>query len=247
MKMPLWSVACAASAALWLQSASSRAGELPAKVKSSPCTQAPKIDGKAAEDEWKAAPAIEFDLTMLKLATQTPSSRKCQLRVMNSANGLYVALRVPDQKENRTFDPLELDLAGIVFCRGKELQVGDDRKFVAPGLYFDKHLVNPGQPTDSDADDAQPDGNAVMTYDSQAKAWTIEWAVPLGATDKEDIQVKPGDSFRFNIAFFDSFQPGDLSLTEIGTAYRDLDHADAWGQLELAADVKDDGGAAFKP
>ncbi|MGQ0633539.1 MAG: hypothetical protein ACT4QC_02920 [Planctomycetaceae bacterium] len=220
------------------------AAELPARVKSVPCAKAPKIDGKI-DDDWKDAAPVDFDMTFVKPTTQTFSTKRCQLRVMNSANGLYIALRVPDEKDNRSFDPVEFDIAVLSFCRGDELQVGDDRKIIGPGFYVDKHITKPEQPNENDEDDASRDGKGAMWYDTEAKAWTVEWALPLGATDKEDIQVKPGDSVRFNVAFIDAFM-AEAKDTQLGLAYGSFERAGGWGKLELAADVKDDGGSLFK-
>ncbi|MGQ0633538.1 MAG: hypothetical protein ACT4QC_02915 [Planctomycetaceae bacterium] len=244
MKYTLLPLASAAFALLCGFPARARA-ELPEKVKSVACAKAPKIDGKI-DDDWKDAAPIEFDMTFIKFAAQTLSTKRCQLRAMNSANGLYLALRVPDEKENRSFNPVEVDIAVLSFCRGDELQVGDDRKIVGPGFYADKHITKPNQPSDNDVDDAKRDGQGAMWYDPEARAWTVEWAVPLNATDNEDIQVKPGDSVRFNVAFLDAFM-ADAKETQLGTAYNEFERASGWGKLQLAADVKDDGGAAFKP
>ena len=217
------------------------AAELSKTVPSASCRTAPSIDGKIGEDEWKEAKVVEFDLPVLQMKTQTLAKRPCQLRVMNSANGLYVALRVPDETVNGSLAPLDFDIAMLAFCRGKELAAGDDRKAVAVGLYIDKHVTTPGK----DADDKQQDGKGAMLHDKAAGAYSIEWALPLNSKDKEDLQAKPGDVVRFNLAYFDAFQ-ADLKETQIGAVYAGgLDQAAQWGTLQLAADVKDDGGAAF--
>jgi hypothetical protein len=118
---------------------------------------------------------------------------------------------------------------------------GDDHKAVAVGLFIDKHVTTPGK----DADDKQQDGKGAMLHDKATGAYSIEWALPLNSKDKEDLQAKPGDVVRFNLAYFDAFQ-FDLKETQIGAAYAGgLDQAAQWGTLQLAADVKDDGGAAF--
>ncbi|MGQ0637707.1 MAG: hypothetical protein ACT4QC_24280 [Planctomycetaceae bacterium] len=217
------------------------AAELPTVIKSAPCTKPPTIDGKLGEGEWKEATPVEFELSFLKIATQSVSKRACQLRVMNSANGLYVALRVPDEAENRSFEPLDCDIALLAFCRGKELTPGDDRKVVVPGAYVDKHTTSPGE----DADDLKQDGRGAMAYDVQAKVYIIEWAVPLDSGDTEDIRIKPGSAIRFNLGFLDAFQANHAD-TQFSSAYPDINQAATWGELRLAADVKDDGGAAFK-
>lgn len=216
------------------------AAELPKLIPVTACQKAPTIDGVIGEDEWKGAESIEFDLAILQVKTQAISKRKTRLRVMNSANGLYVALTVPDETVNKTLSPLNIDFAMLAFCRGKELAAGDDRKTVGPGIYIDKHVTTPGK----DADDKQQDGKGAMTQ-SQGVC-TVEWAIPLDSGDAEDFQARPGDSLRFNLAYFDAFQP-DLKETQIGTAYEGgLDRAAAWGTLQLAAKVQHDDGAAFK-
>ena len=51
---------------------------------------------------------------------------------------------------------------------------------------------------------------------------------------------------KFNLAYMDGFK-FDAKGTQVGGLFgADLDHADHWGTLELARDVKDDGGAAFR-
>jgi hypothetical protein len=75
----------------------------------------------------------------------------------------------------------------------------------------------------------------------------LEWAVPLDSKDRHDLQARPGDKVRFNVCYFDSFT-FDARKTEVGMFYGDnFDKAQAWGTLELAADVKPDDGSAFKP
>lgn len=218
----------------------SQAAELPKIIPVAACQKAPAIDGVIGDDEWKDARPIEFDLAVLQIKTQAISKRACTLRVMNSANGLYVALSIPDDTVNKTLSPLDIDFAMLAFCRGKELASGDDRKTVGPGIYIDKHITTPGK----DADDKQQDGQGALT---QAKGvCTVEWAFPLDSGDVEDFRAKPGDSLVFNLAYFDAFQP-DLKNTQIGAAYEGgLDRAANWGSLQLASKVQDDGGTAFK-
>ncbi|HVC95877.1 MAG TPA: sugar-binding protein, partial [Pirellulales bacterium] len=216
------------------------AGNLPKTVTSSPCRAAPAIDGRIGNEEWNDAKPIQFELPVLKVKTQAIAPRACRLWVMNSANGLYVALSVPDETLNKSLTPLDFDLSTLAFCRGKELAAGDDRKVVGPGIFVDKHVTTPGQ----DADDKKQDGRAAMVHEQGI--YTIEWAVPLDSGDVEDLQSKPGDSLRFNMAYVDAFQP-DLKETQIGSSYPGgLDRAEGWGTLELAANVEDDGGAAFQ-
>ena len=174
---------------------------LPKTVTSSPCRTAPEIDGRIGDEEWKDAKSIEFELPLLKVIAKVAAPRVCRLRVMNSANGLYVALTIPDETVNKSLAPLDFDLAMLAFCRGKELAAGDDRKSVGPGIFIDKHVTTPGK----DADDKKQDGRAVMVHDNGT--YTIEWAMPLDSGDAEDLRAKPGDAVRFNLAYFDAFQP----------------------------------------
>ena len=207
-----------------------------------PCRVAPTIDGKIDPAEWKDAPLIEFDMSVLHFKTQKLTTRTCQWRAMNSANGLYVALQVPDATLNQSLSPLDFDLATLSFCRGEKLAAGDDRKSVAPGIYRDKHFTMPGK----EADDKQADGKAAMRHDKASGIYSIEWAIPLDSKDPEDIATKPGSTLRFNLAYIDSFTL-ELKETQIGSAYAGgLDQAAEWGTLQLSADVKDDGGAAFQ-
>ena len=74
----------------------------------------------------------------------------------------------------------------------------------------------------------------------------FEWAVPLDSGDNDDLRARPGDSFRFNVVYFDGFQL-PMTKTRMGGVYGvQLDKADEWGTLRLAANVKDDGGTAFQ-
>ena len=94
--------------------------------------------------EWKEAQVHHFDMAMVRAKPAGKAeSRKCTLRVMNTANGLYVALEIPDATFNDSLNPLDLDMAVLAFCKGKELKPGDDRKAIAPGLYSDRHFVAP--------------------------------------------------------------------------------------------------------
>ncbi|HJZ94305.1 MAG TPA: sugar-binding protein, partial [Gemmataceae bacterium] len=209
-------------------------------VPSSPCKTPPTIDGVIAADEWKDAKVVAFDLEMASLDPATKSTRACELRVMNSANALYVAFRVPDETVNARLNPIDLDVAILAFCRGEKLRTGDDRKVIAPGLYADKHFVEPNK----DADDRQKDGRGAVGHEKGV--YTFEWAIPLNSGDPEDLQARPGDSVRFNLAYFDGFR-AELKDTKVGGVYgAELNKADAWGTIELAAKVEDDGGAAFR-
>ncbi len=216
-----------------------RADELPKQIASSACRTAPEIDGVIGDEEWKDAPPVEFAWKMVQ-RDQPTTTRECQLRVMNSANGLYVALQVPDSTVNASLSPLNVDCALVAFSREAELRDGDDRKLVVPGLFVDKHFTKPGK----DEDDKQQNGRGAMTHDQDV--CSIEWAIPLDSGDAQDIQAKPGDALRWNLVYFDAFQ-GDLNGTTVGVAWGgDLDHAADWGSLQLAADAPDDGGRAFK-
>jgi hypothetical protein len=217
-----------------------RGDKLPATIDSAATDVAPEIDGVIDADEWKAAPVIKFDLEMFRFPTfAAEKSRACELRVMNSANALYVAWRVPDATVNASLSPVDFDLAMLAFCRGKELAAGDDRHAIAPGAYRDKHVTTPGK----DADDPQQDGRGAGVQADGA--YTLEWAIPLNSGDANDIAVKPGDSLRFNLAYFDAFQ-FDFKDTQAGAAYgNNLNIAQGWGTLRLASKVRDDGGTAF--
>lgn len=225
---------------LALLPAVAHAQALPKAIASAPCTTPPTIDGVIDADEWKEAKHLAFDLEMQSVNPPGKSTRPCELWVMNSANALYVAFKVPDETVNASLNPLDCDLAILAFCRGKELKPGDDRKVIAPGLYADKHFVRPG----TDEDDKQKDGRGAVGHEKGV--YSFEWAVPLDSKDDEDLRARPGDQVTFNLAFMDGFKP-DLKDTRVGGLFgADLDHADHWGTLELAKDVKDDGGAAFK-
>jgi len=218
-----------------------RGATLPKAVESAPCRTAPTIDGVIGDDEWRDARVYKFDMPVIRLNPSASETRPCELRAMNSANALYLALRVPDQTADDSLSPLVLDLAMLAFCQGDEVRAGDDRKAIAHGLYRDKAVDAPGK---GDKDDPKQDGRGVM---GRAKGFcSFEWAVPLGATDKDDLRAKPGDAVRFNVTYFDAFQL-PLTKTQVGGAYgAQLDRADAWGTLRLASDVKDDGGSAFE-
>jgi hypothetical protein len=217
-----------------------RAAELPKTVSADACRKAPTIDGVIADNEWHDARLIEFDMPMLQVNPQSLSKRACQLRVMNSANGLYVALCIPDETLNKSLNPFDIDFALLAFSRGKELVAGDDRKVVGPGIYVDKHFDVPGK----DADDKQQHGKGAMAYAKGVS--TIEWAMPLDSGDDEDVRAKPGGELRFNLAYFDAFR-AELKGTQIGAAYEGgLDNAANWGSLQLARDVEPDDGVAFR-
>jgi len=224
---------------LLLRSAS--AAELPQVIESAPCEKPPQIDGVIDPDEWKAAAAFECDVPFVRLEPALNEKRACRLRVMNSANALYCALQVPDATVDESLNPFRLDAAVLAFGRGSELPAGSDRKVIIPGQYRDKHLLAGGK---GDADDPHQDGVGAMTR--AGGVCSFEWAVPLDATDKQDIQAQPGDEVRFNLAYFDALQLPLTSVTLGGLYGAALDQSKEWGTLRLARDVVNDGGAAFR-
>jgi Acetyl xylan esterase (AXE1) len=219
----------------------SLAGDVPKTLDSAACRTAPTIDGIIQTAEWNEATLHRFDLSMVRIDPPASETRSCELRVMNSANALYIALRVPDETIDNSLSPFLLDAAILGFCQGEQVRARDDRKLIAHAIYRDKHVGAPGK---GDDDDAHQDGRGAMTRDNGV--CSFEWAIPLDSGDSDDLRAKPGESFRFNIAYFDAFQ---LPLTKArmgGIHGVQLDRADAWGTLRLASKVKDDGGTAFE-
>ncbi len=207
----------------------SLAADAPKTIASAACTKLPDIDGVLGEGEWKEATTIKFDMPMIRInPLAVKKSRAGELRVMNTANTLYIALRAPDATAHRSLDPLEIDLASLAFCKGKDVARGDDRKVLGLDFYTDKHVLDPGK----DEDDTELDGWGAAGYGQGF--YTFEWSVPLDVNDSNDLIARPGDQFRFNIAFIDRFRP-DLKDTLAGGLYGpDLDHAALWGTLRLA-------------
>ncbi len=217
------------------------AAAAPETISSGRCTIPPSIDGVLDPDEWKEATTLKFDMAMMRLKPFAgKGKRACELRVMNSANALYVSLRVPQAVVHKSIDPVEIDLASLNFCKGRDVAAGDDRKVLALGFYVDKHVTEPGK----DADDAQQDGRGAAAWEKGK--YTFEWALPLDGKDPEDLRAKPGEAFAFNVAFIDGFR-ADSKETAAGGLYGiDFDHATAWGSIRLAGGVAEDGGAAFR-
>jgi len=215
--------------------------DAPETISSGRCTVPPSIDGTLEPDEWKEATTVKFEMAMARLKPPAGRGRRpCELRVMNSANALYVSLRIPQATVHRSIDPVEIDLATLVFCKGRDVAAGDDRKVLALGFYVDKHVTEPGK----DADDAQQDGRGAAAWEKGK--YTFEWALPLDGKDPEDLRAKPGEAFAFNVAFIDGFR-ADSKETAAGGLYGiDFDHATAWGSIRLAGGVGEDGGAAFR-
>jgi len=214
----------------------------PKDVESAACRTPPTIDGVIGSDEWKSASIFPFDMTVISADPPATETRACTLRVMNSANALYVAFQVPDATADDSLSPLRIDAATLAFGKGDELSAGDDRRLIAPGLYRDKHAVALGK---DDQDDERQDGRGAMTR--KDGVCSFEWAVTLKGDDKgHDFDAKPGDSVRFNVAYFDALQI-PLTKARFGGLYGpQLDKPGAWGRLKLAAEVADDGGAAFR-
>lgn len=217
------------------------AADSPQTIASGRCTAAPTIDGVLDRDEWKDATVVKFDMPMFRMKPPAVRpKRPCELRVMNSANALYVLLRVPNAVVHKSIDPVEIDLASLAICQGRDVARGDDRKVIALGIYVDKHVTDQGK----DGDDARQDGRGAASWEKGK--YTFEWAVPLDAKDPEDLHAKPGEAFAFNVAFIDGFR-ADSKDTEAGGVYGvDFDHATTWGSIRLAGGVADDGGSAFQ-
>jgi hypothetical protein len=213
----------------------------PKPFASAPCQSPPTIDGAVGADEWRDAAVRAVELSMIRIEPFATEKRPCELRVMNSANALYVSLKVPDQTIDNSLAPLMLDAAILAFCQGDQVKARDDRKVIAQGIYRDKFEEAPGK---GDGDDAHQDGRGAMSREKGIS--TFEWALPLDSGDKDDLRTRPGESFRFNVVYFDALQ-APMTKTRMGGVYGlHLDKADDWGTLRLAADVKDDGGTAFE-
>jgi hypothetical protein len=237
---------------LWFRSARAAVGLMiffpgcsraapPRPFASAPCQAPPTIDGVISADEWRNAPAQSIELGMIRIEPFATEKRSCELRVMNSANALYVSLKVPDQTIDNSLAPLMLDAAILAFCQGDQVKAGDDRKVITQGIYRDKFVIAPGK---GDGDDARQDGRGAMSREKGI--CTFEWALPLDSGDKDDLRTRPGDSFRFNVVYFDALQL-PMTKTRMGGVYGlHLDKADEWATLRLAANVKDDGGTAFQ-
>jgi hypothetical protein len=95
--------------------ASCSGAELPNTIDLAPCQSAPTIDGAIGTDEWRAAPVLAVQLFMIRIDPPANETRPCKLRVINSANALYVALKVPDQTVDNSLSPLMLDAAILGF------------------------------------------------------------------------------------------------------------------------------------
>ncbi len=213
----------------------------PKSLDSSPCLTPPQIDGKISEGEWKDAKVYTWDIPFLRIDPAMTATRAVEVRVMNSAKALYVALTAPDDTIDESLSPIQLDSAMLAISTNSKSLAGSDRKVIAKGLYRDKHMLPDGK---NDADDPQQDGlGATSRKDGKI---TFEWALKLDSGDKLDLQTKPGDTLRFNIAYFDALQL-PLTKTIMGGVYGPvLDKVDAWGSLKLAKDVKEDSGATFR-
>jgi hypothetical protein len=214
---------------------------LPKMLDAAPCQNPPTVDGVIDAREWRDAPVVEFAISMIRLDPARTEVRPCELRVMNSATALYVALKIPDKTVDNQLAPLALDCAMLAFCQGSQVQARDDRKVIAEGLYRDKFVEAPGK---GDGDDAHQDGRGAMTRENGIVS--LEWAIPLDSGDRDDIRAKPGDSLRFNLCYFDALQL-PLTKTNMGGGHGiHLDKVDEWGTLRLASNVRDDGGKAFQ-
>ena len=215
--------------------------DVPRTLDADPCKSAPQIDGVIQAAEWHDAKVHSFDLAVVRVDPPATETRRCELRVMNSANALYVALRVPDETVDNSLAPLSLDAAILGFCQGLQVRAGDDRKLIAHAIYRDKHVAAPGK---GDDDDVRQEGRGAMSRDR--RLCSFEWAIPLDSGDREDLATKPGESVRFNLVYFDALQL-PLTKTRMGGIYGvHLDQATDWGSLRLASGVKNDGGTAFE-
>ena len=96
----------------------------PKLLGSAPCQSPPTIDGVIRAGEWQDAPVQVFELSMIRVEPLATERRRCELRVMNSANALYVALKVPDETIDNSLAPLMLDAAILAFCQGDQVAHG---------------------------------------------------------------------------------------------------------------------------
>jgi hypothetical protein len=200
------------------------------------CQVAPRINGIDAPGEWDAAKSYDIEIAMISAQGASLPKRRCELRIMNSVEHLYLAFRVPDAARDFQLSPVVSDVVVLAFCRGEDVTAGDDRKVVLPAAYADKHVISPGK----DEDDQQQDGKASMRWDKtdQGGEYFVEWQIPLAGNDPHDIVAKPGDKLRFNLVYADRFSPS-TTQTEIGGIFSaDGDHASQWGSLVLATAVK---------
>lgn len=200
------------------------------------CKIAPRVDGIEAPEEWAAAGKQEIEIRMTSAKGAVKPVRKAELRFMNSAGNLYLALRMPDAARDFGTNPVVADLLVLAFCRGNELAEGDDRRVMLPGVFADKHFVSPGK----DADDTQKDGSGAMGWRSVPGGgeYFAEWQVPLNSKDKNDLAAAPGDTVRFNVAYIDRFSPTQIDQAELGGIFGpDVEHAKGWGALKLAEKV----------
>jgi hypothetical protein len=201
-----------------------------ADVRSAPCPQAPRLDGRFDTGEWDAAAHYPFTMRMNRL-DGVAEPRQAEFWVMNSDTNLYLAVRIPDAERQASLDPVKCDLMVLAFCKGAALAAGDERKVLLPGVYGDKHVVSPGK----DADDKAPHGNGAMGY--SAGQYTAEFGFPLDSGDGEDLAAKPGDRVRFNLVYADAFA-ANLEGTEFGGLFTaSADDANGWGFLALADNV----------
>lgn len=204
--------------------------ETPTDVRSAPCVRAARIDGRRTEGEWDAAARHAFSMAMTATGG-AKEPRDVELFAMNSADNLYVALRVPDADPEASMQPVRTDFALLVFAAGEQVAAGDDRKIVIPSAYVDKHVLEPG----TDADDATQHGRGAMAH-ADGEYFT-EWSLPLDSGDGQDLKARPGDRVRFNVVYADGFT-ADLEGTEFGGIFTaSADDASGWGALVLADNV----------
>lgn len=209
-----------------------------ASIQSGAAEKAPVIDGKIESEEWASSTQQKISLKVIFLEQKKEDTRSATLNWMNSANGLYVALKIEDKTEQESLNPILMDCAVLALQKNGD---ESDRKVVGPGLYRDKQFRGVGK---GEIDDPVQDGVAAITRADGLVS--IEWAIPLRSKDKTDWTAKPGDTVRLNLVYFDGLQ---LPLTKSGIGGlfgADLNSTKNWGELKLADNVQDDGGTAFR-
>jgi hypothetical protein len=213
----------------------------PTTYEAMPCKVAPKLDGIDSTNEWSDATRVNVSLVMRSpksSARRTRQVRRAELRCLNSAQNLYIALRIPDASQQLDLEGGTADLVVLTFCRDDQRTEGDHRRVALPGAYADRRFHLIGEETEF----KQRNGTGAMRWSKTQDGgeYFIEWRLPLRPDDPGDLSAALDGRLRFNLVFWDHFSPKMKEAKVGGLFGPETEFEPKWGTLVLAENPVDE-------